>query len=191
MHDKERLEDVRWLASSLSATVAIVLMQITETTHPPAGATALLAAVNEPVYELGWYVFLIDVLRHELMIMKLRYYLPVILLSSTLILAVALLINNIQRRYPVFWFKPIIEPPAPVEPALGGPEADEDENNNNGSSMSNVSSGPEGAGASMRTASVHSISPARSETQEKAGEPEKKPPQGQDVILNTDPSNMV
>ena len=54
MHDKERLEEVRWVAGSLSASVAIVLMQITETTHPPAGATALLAAVNQPVYELGW-----------------------------------------------------------------------------------------------------------------------------------------
>ena len=42
-------------------------------------------------------------------------------------LVVALIVNNIQRRYPVFWFKPIIEPPAPVEPALGGPEEDGDD----------------------------------------------------------------
>jgi len=34
------------------------------------------------------------------------YYLPVILLTSTLALLVALIINNIHRRFPVFWIKP-------------------------------------------------------------------------------------
>jgi CBS-domain-containing membrane protein len=66
------------------------------------GATALLAAVNTQVRDLGWY------------------YLPVILLSSTLALAVALMLNNIQRRYPVFWFQPAVTIPAPVDPSLGG-----------------------------------------------------------------------
>jgi hypothetical protein len=33
------------------------------------------------------------------------YYLPVILLTSTLALMVALIINNIHRRFPVFWIK--------------------------------------------------------------------------------------
>ena len=36
-------------------------MQITGTTHPPAGATALLAAVNQDVTELGWYVCYLDI----------------------------------------------------------------------------------------------------------------------------------
>lgn len=52
------------------------------------------------------------------------YYLPVILLTSTLALVVALLVNNFQRRYPVFWFQPAISIPAPVAPDLGGPETD-------------------------------------------------------------------
>ena len=63
-----------------------------------AGATALLAAVNTEVREMGWY------------------YLPVILLTSTLALVVALLIDNIQRRYPTFWFQPN-PPPPPVTKA--------------------------------------------------------------------------
>lgn len=63
-------------------------MQITRTTHPPAGATALLPSVDESFTQLGWY------------------FLPVVLLSSTLAMVVALLINNIQRRYPVFWISP-------------------------------------------------------------------------------------
>ena len=76
-------------------------MQVTKTTHPPAGATALLAAVNAEVYNISWY------------------YLPVVLLSSMLVLATALLLNNIQRRYPVFWLEPAIPadakpPPAPI-----------------------------------------------------------------------------
>jgi CBS-domain-containing membrane protein len=94
IHSPERFDDLRWLAGSLSTAVSIVVMQMTKTTHPPAGATALLAAVNLDVYALSWY------------------YLPVVLLSSTIVLVTALLINNIQRRYPTFW----IEPNAPPKP---------------------------------------------------------------------------
>ncbi|THH14405.1 hypothetical protein EW146_g5921 [Bondarzewia mesenterica] len=93
---EERLESLRWLAGSLSAALAIVVMQITSTTHPPAGATALLAAVNPDIYGMSWY------------------YLPVVLLSSTLVLVTALLFNNIQRRYPVFWIVPAV--PVAVKP---------------------------------------------------------------------------
>ncbi|KAJ8516691.1 hypothetical protein ONZ45_g6034 [Pleurotus djamor] len=93
---EERYIELQWLAGSLACATAIVVMQITKTTHPPAGATALLAAVDADVRALGWY------------------YLPIILLSSTLALAIALLVNNIQRRYPVFWIEP--SPPAPVMP---------------------------------------------------------------------------
>lgn len=60
-------------------------MQITKTTHPPAGATALLAATDQDIQRLSWYL------------------LPVILLSSSVVLVTALLINNIQRRFPTFW----------------------------------------------------------------------------------------
>ncbi|KAJ5822457.1 HPP family protein [Penicillium robsamsonii] len=88
MPDEEMFNSLRWIAASLSSAVAIVVMQITETTHPPAGATALLPAVDEAVWALSWY------------------YLPVVLLSSTMILIVALILNNIQRRYPIFWISP-------------------------------------------------------------------------------------
>ncbi|KAJ5384196.1 HPP family protein [Penicillium concentricum] len=88
MPDEEKFNSLRWLAASLSSAVAIVVMQITNTTHPPAGATALLPAVDEAVWALSWY------------------YLPVVLLSSTMLLLMALIVNNIQRRYPVFWITP-------------------------------------------------------------------------------------
>ncbi|KZV68121.1 HPP-domain-containing protein [Peniophora sp. CONT] len=81
-------ENLRWLSASISCATAIVVMQITETTHPPAGASALLPSIDTDLQDLGWY------------------YLPVILLSSTLALAVALVLNNIQRRYPSYWIAP-------------------------------------------------------------------------------------
>ncbi len=71
-------------------------MQLTRTMHPPAGATALLAAVSPEVYRMSWY------------------YLSVVLLSSSLVLVTALLFNNIQRRYPLFWFAPAIPAAAQV-----------------------------------------------------------------------------
>ncbi|TFK53335.1 hypothetical protein OE88DRAFT_1806318 [Heliocybe sulcata] len=49
MPNKARLDSLRWLAGALSTSTAIVVMQMTGTTHPPAGATALLAAVNAEV----------------------------------------------------------------------------------------------------------------------------------------------
>ncbi|KAJ7147830.1 HPP family protein, partial [Mycena crocata] len=95
---QNRLEELRWLAGSLSTATAIVVMQITETTHPPAGATALLAAISPEVYQMGWY------------------YLPVVLLSSSIVLVSALLVNNIGRRYPVFWWSPLVAMPQTPTP---------------------------------------------------------------------------
>ena len=62
------------------------------------GATALLAAVDTDIRDIGWY------------------YLPVVLLSSTLALVVALITNNVQRRYPVFWFYPSTAPTIKMSP---------------------------------------------------------------------------
>ncbi|THH17428.1 hypothetical protein EW146_g3379 [Bondarzewia mesenterica] len=95
---EERFDQLRWLSAALSCSTAIVVMQITGTTHPPAGATALLPSVDDGIRQIGWY------------------YLPVVLLSSALALAVALLLNNVQRRYPVFWF-------TPAAPVASKPEA--------------------------------------------------------------------
>ena len=86
---RARYDSVRWLAGSLSTATAIFVMSITNTTHPPAGATALLVATDDRIYALSWY------------------YLPIVLLSSTLILVSALLVNNVQRQYPVDWWGPV------------------------------------------------------------------------------------
>lgn len=101
MPDQARFESLRWLAASLSTAIAIVVMQLTGTTHPPAGATALLPATSQEIWRLSWY------------------YLPVVLLSSVMLLVCALLFNNLHRRYPAFWIAPA--PPKPAAPPAPAP----------------------------------------------------------------------
>ncbi|KAK8058217.1 hypothetical protein PG994_008665 [Apiospora phragmitis] len=78
--------DLTWLAGALACASATAVMALTGTVHPPAGATALLAVVDADVRALGWFLV------------------PVMLLGSTLMLGVALLVNNLQRRFPVYWW---------------------------------------------------------------------------------------
>ena len=54
-----------------------------------------------------------------------RYYLPIILLSSSLVLVVALIVNNVQRRYPQFWFVPSSPPKKHIAPVLETPHGEE------------------------------------------------------------------
>jgi CBS-domain-containing membrane protein len=77
--------------SALAVSLSIVAMYITNTLHPPGGATALVAIVGSPqTHELG-YMFVFS---------------PV-LLDSMVLLLIGLIINNIsansQRHYPRYW----------------------------------------------------------------------------------------
>ncbi|KAK8100197.1 hypothetical protein PG999_010571 [Apiospora kogelbergensis] len=78
--------DLTWLAGALACASATSVMALTGTVHPPAGATALLAVVAADVRALGWFLV------------------PVVLLGCALMLSVALLVNNAQRRFPVYWW---------------------------------------------------------------------------------------
>lgn len=73
----------------MACGVASAAMVLTKTIHPPAGATALLAAVDPVISRLGWYL------------------LPLVLISTILTLLSALVINNIQRQFPIYWFTPV------------------------------------------------------------------------------------
>lgn len=79
-----------WLASALAVATAILVMYLTRTTHPPGGATALIAVIgSERVHALGyWYVF------------------DPVLEGVLVLLAVALVINNLSplRKYPNYWW---------------------------------------------------------------------------------------
>ncbi|MCJ1458912.1 hypothetical protein MMC28_009288 [Mycoblastus sanguinarius] len=79
-------ESLRWLAAALACGLASAIMTVTKTVYPPAGATALLAAVDPQVQRLGWFL------------------LPLVLLSTAVTLVMSLLVNNIQRQYPSYWW---------------------------------------------------------------------------------------
>lgn len=81
-----RFDNLRWVAGGLAVGASSVVMGLTKTIHPPAGATALLAATSPDVTRLGWYL------------------LPLVLLGCTLMLASACVINNIQRQFPMYWW---------------------------------------------------------------------------------------
>ncbi|CAG8057664.1 unnamed protein product, partial [Penicillium nalgiovense] len=85
---RDDFESLRWIAGAVSCAAASSIMGITKTVHPPGGATALLAAVDPSIGKLGWY------------------FVALVILGSLLMLLCALLINNIQRQFPVFWWTP-------------------------------------------------------------------------------------
>lgn len=74
------------LGGALACALTTAAMHLTGTVHPPAGATALLAVTNEQMANLGWFLF------------------PIMMLGVVLMQMVALIINNIQRQYPLYWW---------------------------------------------------------------------------------------
>ena len=79
-----------WLAAAVAVSVAIAVMHLTRTLHPPGGATALIAVIGgESVHRLGYLYVLVPAA-----------------LGAGVMLIIALLINNIPktRKYPEFWF---------------------------------------------------------------------------------------
>lgn len=81
-------DSIRWVAGALACASATSAMALTKTVHPPAGATALLAVVDNGIVDLGWF------------------FIPILLLGCAIMLACALLVNNLQRRFPVYWWTP-------------------------------------------------------------------------------------
>ncbi|KAF7877574.1 hypothetical protein EAF04_001249 [Stromatinia cepivora] len=81
-------ENLRWLAGALSVGVSSAVMGLTNTVHPPAGATALLAATSPEITNIGWYLT------------------PLVVLGSVLLVATACMVNNIQRTFPIYWWTP-------------------------------------------------------------------------------------
>jgi len=84
------LKDNLALAAATAVSLSIVLMHLTRSIHPPGGATALIAVVGgDNIHALGYW-----------------YVLTPIAMGATLMLIIALLINNLSphRRYPQFWY---------------------------------------------------------------------------------------
>ncbi|KAJ2780764.1 hypothetical protein H4R18_003276 [Coemansia javaensis] len=80
----------RWMPGALAVGVSIFLMGLTSCYHPPAGATAFLAGYFSPDIErVGWWFPLYPVLP-----------------MSLIMAAVGVILNNICRVYPLYWFTP-------------------------------------------------------------------------------------
>ncbi|KAF9359571.1 hypothetical protein BGX26_012015 [Mortierella sp. AD094] len=86
----EMFVKLHWLLCALAVSISLFLMQITHTVHPPASATALIAVSGgQSIYNLGYW-----------------YVLCPIALGVALMMTVALIVNNIGRRYPLHWWSP-------------------------------------------------------------------------------------
>jgi CBS-domain-containing membrane protein len=73
----------------VAVSTSIALMHLTRTLHPPGGATALIAVIGgQSVHKLGYL-----------------YVVMPVALGACIMLAIALLVNNIPktRKYPEFW----------------------------------------------------------------------------------------
>lgn len=81
-------DHIRWVGGALSCAIATTIMALTGTIHPPAGATALIAVVDERSTQMGWWLI------------------PLVLLSCVIMMGIALILNNLQRRFPEYWWSP-------------------------------------------------------------------------------------
>lgn len=78
--------DIIWIAAPLAVSLAIILMQITKTLHPPGGATALIAIIgSDKIKDLGY-----------------MYVISPVLIGVTILFLTALVFNNMtsSRTYP-------------------------------------------------------------------------------------------
>ena len=81
--------EANWLSASLAVALAIVAMQITNSVHPPGGASALIAVVSSPeIHNLGFL-----------------YVVYPVGVGAIILIAVACVSNNLynNQRWPVFW----------------------------------------------------------------------------------------
>ncbi|KAF2273769.1 uncharacterized protein EI97DRAFT_143270 [Westerdykella ornata] len=81
-------EKIRWIAGAVSCGAASAVMLLTGTVHPPGGASAVLAATDPVIIAMGWA------------------FVGLVTLGTVLMLLVSLVINNIQRQFPVYWWTP-------------------------------------------------------------------------------------
>ncbi|KAF2157981.1 hypothetical protein K461DRAFT_27842 [Myriangium duriaei CBS 260.36] len=81
-----RASELEWLSAPLACAAAVLAMRLTNTLHPPGGATAVLAITTTSVSQMGWWFVL------------------VIMMGATVMVGVGCVVNNIGRRWPLFWW---------------------------------------------------------------------------------------
>ena len=72
---------------ALCMALALLVQMVFGIVHPPGGATALAGATDPVIVAMSWH------------------YVPVVLVSSLLMVGTGLLFNNLgRRRYPIYWW---------------------------------------------------------------------------------------
>lgn len=77
------------IAAALAVSLAVAVMHLTNTIHPPGGATALIAVIgSDQLHQMHYW-----------------YVLSPVFSGAVIMLVVALLVNNLSpyRRYPEYW----------------------------------------------------------------------------------------
>ncbi|CAE7007710.1 hypothetical protein CFE70_001488 [Pyrenophora teres f. teres 0-1] len=82
-------DSIKWIAAAVACGCASAFMLLTNTVHPPGGASAVLAATDPVITAMGWY------------------FVGLVMWGTTLMLAVGLIVNNIQRQFPIYWWTPL------------------------------------------------------------------------------------
>ncbi|KAF2028440.1 HPP family protein [Setomelanomma holmii] len=82
-------ESIKWIAGAVACGTASAVMLLTGTVHPPGGASAVLAATEPVITAMGWY------------------FVGLVVWGTTLMVLVGLVINNVQRQFPVYWWTPV------------------------------------------------------------------------------------
>ncbi|KAH6622119.1 HPP family-domain-containing protein [Boeremia exigua] len=82
-------EKIKWIAGAIGCACASAVMLLTGTVHPPGGASAVLAATEPAITAMGWY------------------FVGLVAWGATLMVLIGLVINNIQRQFPVYWWTPL------------------------------------------------------------------------------------
>jgi len=111
-------DSIAWAAGAIACASASFVMSLTNTVHPPGGATALLTATNTEILRLGWR------------------FVPLVLMCSSLLLGTALLFNNILRQYPLYWWSPAACGQQWQRKPESDPESGEDSDGNDSSRRS-------------------------------------------------------
>jgi hypothetical protein len=82
-------EKIKWISGAVGCALASAVMLLTGTVHPPGGASAVLAATDPAITAMGWY------------------FIGLVAWGAILMVTVGLLINNIQRQFPMYWWTPL------------------------------------------------------------------------------------
>jgi CBS-domain-containing membrane protein len=82
-------DSIQWIAGAVGCGIASAVMLLTNTVHPPGGASAVLAATDPVIRAMGWY------------------FVGLVMWGTTLMVIVGLIINNIQRQFPIYWWTPM------------------------------------------------------------------------------------